>query len=67
MSHAPCFARINGSRGLVTRPYLRDRPQAEPHLFDTGHFALEDELQPIAPLIASFLTSTSAAGGHQAA
>jgi pimeloyl-ACP methyl ester carboxylesterase len=35
--------------------YLRDLPDAELHLFDTGHFALEDHLPQIAPLIADFL------------
>ncbi|MBN6054929.1 alpha/beta hydrolase [Nonomuraea sp. RK-328] len=37
------------------RAYLRDLPDAELHLFDTGHFALEDKLPEIAPLIAAFL------------
>ncbi|SEK69354.1 alpha/beta fold hydrolase [Nonomuraea pusilla] len=37
------------------RAYLRDVPDAELHLFDTGHFALEDHLPRIAPLIAAFL------------
>jgi len=37
------------------RAYLRDVPDAELHLFDTGHFALEDHLPDIAPLIADFL------------
>ncbi|MGI5171387.1 alpha/beta fold hydrolase [Spirillospora sp. CA-253888] len=37
------------------RAYLRDVPDAELHLFDTGHFALEDHLPQIAPLIADFL------------
>lgn len=37
------------------RAYLRDVPDAELHLFDTGHFALEDHLPHIAPLIADFL------------
>ena len=37
------------------RPYLRDLPDAEFHLIDTGHFALEDKLDEIAPLIRSFL------------
>ncbi|QIJ65873.1 alpha/beta hydrolase [Streptomyces sp. JB150] len=37
------------------RAYLRDLPDAELHLFDTGHFALEDHLPEIAPLIAGFL------------
>ncbi|MGW0071186.1 alpha/beta fold hydrolase, partial [Streptosporangium sandarakinum] len=35
--------------------YLRDLPDAELHLFDTGHFALETHLPEIAPLIAGFL------------
>ncbi|MEV5343980.1 alpha/beta hydrolase [Streptomyces sp. NPDC052676] len=37
------------------RAYLRDLPDAELHLFDTGHFALEDHLPEIAPLIDGFL------------
>jgi pimeloyl-ACP methyl ester carboxylesterase len=37
------------------RAYLRDVPDAELHLFPTGHFALEDHLPVIAPLIAGFL------------
>ncbi|TWF46458.1 alpha/beta fold hydrolase [Neorhizobium alkalisoli] len=36
-------------------PYLRDLPNAELHLLDTGHFALEDKLDTMAPLIRSFL------------
>ena len=36
-------------------PYLRDLPDAEFHLLDTGHFALEDKLDEIAPLIRDFL------------
>jgi pimeloyl-ACP methyl ester carboxylesterase len=36
-------------------PYLRDLPDAELHLIDTGHFALEDKLDEMAPLIRSFL------------
>jgi len=39
--------------------YLNDRPQAELHLFDTGHFALETHLPRIAPLIADFLDRTT--------
>ncbi|SNQ47305.1 Pimeloyl-ACP methyl ester carboxylesterase (modular protein) [Frankia canadensis] len=35
--------------------YRRDLPDAELHLFDTGHFALEEKLPEIAPLIAGFL------------
>lgn len=37
------------------RPYLRDLPNAEMHLIDTGHFALEDKLDEMAPLIRDFL------------
>ncbi|WP_219519739.1 alpha/beta fold hydrolase [Nonomuraea ceibae] len=41
--------------------YLRDLPEAELHLFDTGHFALETHLPEIAPLIARFLDRVWAA------
>ncbi|MEU6752342.1 alpha/beta hydrolase [Spirillospora sp. NPDC046719] len=37
------------------RAYLRDVPDAELHVLDTGHFALEDRLPEIAPLVAGFL------------
>ncbi|MEU5152986.1 alpha/beta fold hydrolase [Glycomyces sp. NPDC021274] len=37
------------------RAYLRDLPEAELHLFDAGHFALETHVGEIAPLIADFL------------
>nr|WP_260478308.1 alpha/beta fold hydrolase [Nonomuraea sp. WAC 01424] len=40
--------------------YLRDLPDAELHVLDTGHFALEDKLPEIAPLIADFLDRTQA-------
>ncbi len=35
--------------------YLRDLPDAEFHLLDSGHFALEDRLAEMAPLIHDFL------------
>ncbi|KAA2263381.1 alpha/beta hydrolase [Solihabitans fulvus] len=35
--------------------YLRDLPEAELHVLDTGHFALEERLPEIAPLIADLL------------
>ncbi len=35
--------------------YRRDVPEAEVHVLDTGHFALEERLPEIAPLIARFL------------
>ncbi|QXQ08052.1 alpha/beta fold hydrolase [Sphingosinicellaceae bacterium] len=36
-------------------PYRRDLPKAEYHVLDTGHFALEDQLHVMAPLIHDFL------------
>ncbi len=36
-------------------PYLRDLPKAELHMLDTGHFALEDKLDVMAPMIHGFL------------
>jgi pimeloyl-ACP methyl ester carboxylesterase len=36
-------------------PYLRDLPDAELHLIDTGHFALEDKADVMIPLIRDFL------------
>jgi pimeloyl-ACP methyl ester carboxylesterase len=36
-------------------PYLRDLPDAELHLIDTGHFALEDKADEMVPLIRKFL------------
>ncbi|RDI53084.1 alpha/beta fold hydrolase [Nocardia mexicana] len=40
--------------------YLADLPDAELHVFDTGHFALETHVSEIAPLIADFLDRLSA-------
>ena len=37
------------------RAYLRDLPDAELHLLDTGHFALEDKGNDIAALMLDFL------------
>ncbi|QQQ78268.1 alpha/beta hydrolase [Saccharothrix sp. 6-C] len=42
------------------RAYLRDVPDAALHLLDAGHFALEDQLPVIAPLVADFLDRTAA-------
>lgn len=39
--------------------YLRDHPTADLHLFNTGHFALEENLPEIAPLIAAFIPQTT--------
>ncbi|MFC4112323.1 alpha/beta fold hydrolase [Nonomuraea zeae] len=35
--------------------YTRDVPEAEVHVWDTGHFALEEKLPEIAPVISAFL------------
>jgi pimeloyl-ACP methyl ester carboxylesterase len=35
--------------------FLRDLPEAELHLLDTGHFALEDKADQMVPLIRAFL------------
>lgn len=40
--------------------YLRDLPDAELHVLDTGHFALEEKLPEIAPLVARFLDRSQA-------
>ena len=39
------------------KAYLRDLPGAQLHLFDTGHFALEENLAEIAALIRAFTPS----------
>lgn len=39
-------------------PYMRDLPNAEMHILDTGHFALEDKFDVMAPLISDFLDRT---------
>lgn len=36
-------------------PYLRDLPEAEMHMFDTGHFALEEDGAEIGRLMRDFL------------
>ena len=45
-------------------PYLRDLPDAEMHLLDSGHFALEDRLAEMAPLIRDFLDRKVAPAGR---
>ncbi|MFL9855112.1 hypothetical protein PQR72_05140 [Paraburkholderia madseniana] len=34
-----------------THPFLRDLPDGELHVLDTGHFALEYQLDVIGPLL----------------
>ena len=47
--------------------YKDDVPDADVHLLDTGHFALEDRVGEIAPLIGSFLDRTWSPGRPTAA
>jgi pimeloyl-ACP methyl ester carboxylesterase len=59
-SYAPPTIVIWGARdpffvAAGARAYLRDMPQAELHLFETGHFALETHLREVVPLLADFL------------
>ncbi len=42
------------------RAYLRDLPRADINLLDTGHFALEDKLDEMAPMIRTFLDASLA-------
>jgi pimeloyl-ACP methyl ester carboxylesterase len=44
--------------------YEDDVPDAEVHVLDTGHFALEDRLDQIAPLIGAFLDRTWSPASH---
>ena len=44
--HLPCTG---------AKAYLRDNPEAELHLLDSGHFALEDKGSEIAALMRDFL------------
>ncbi len=50
-------------------PYLRDLPDAELHLLDTGHFALEEDGDRIASLIREFMETrvvpAARAGGEK--
>lgn len=41
--------------GAGARAYLKDVPDAELHLLDAGHFALDDHLEEIAALVANFI------------
>lgn len=47
--HDPIFTEASA------RAFLRDLPDAQLHLYDTGHFALEECVDQIAPRVASFL------------
>ncbi len=43
---------------VAAQSYLRDLPKAELHMFDTGHFALEEHGHGIARLMRAFLART---------
>ena len=45
------------------RPFLRDLPEAELHLLDSGHFALEDKFDDYVVLIRDFLGRVHSSGG----
>jgi pimeloyl-ACP methyl ester carboxylesterase len=47
------------------RAYLRDLPEAELHLLDAGHWALETSLDQIAPLIGDFMGRVSGAATNR--
>jgi pimeloyl-ACP methyl ester carboxylesterase len=49
-------------RGGGARAYLKDLPDAEVHLLDTGHFALDEEDDFIAERIRGFLGTQVEAG-----
>jgi pimeloyl-ACP methyl ester carboxylesterase len=50
-AHDPIFASEGG------KAFMRDVPDAELHLLNTGHFALEDHHDEIAGLIRAFYTT----------
>ena len=59
-AHQPPLLAVWGEHDEIfgpdgARAFARDLPNAEIHLLDTGHFALEDEGAEIARLIADFL------------
>lgn len=60
--HQPATLIVWGKNDVIfpeagAHPYLRDLPQAEFHLLDTGHFALEEDGELIAAHIRRFVAS----------
>lgn len=58
--HSPPTLIVWGKNDFIfpadgAHPYKRDLPEVEFHLLDTGHFALEDQLDTMVPLIRGFL------------
>ena len=65
-SHQPPMLIVWGKNDQIfpaagATPYLRDLPNAELHLLDAGHFALEEKLNVMAPMIHAFLDRNVAA------
>jgi len=61
--HKPPMLIVWGKNDFIfpadgAHPYKRDLPEVEFHLIDTGHFALEDKLDEMVPLIRGFLKRT---------
>ena len=57
--HTPPTLILWGENDIIFAPdgaraYLRDLPEAELHMLDSGHFTLEDSLEPIAAHIKRF-------------
>jgi pimeloyl-ACP methyl ester carboxylesterase len=58
--HRPPTLIVWGTHDVIfpaegAQAYLRDLPEAELHLLDTGHFALEDKGDDITALMLDFL------------
>jgi len=58
--HSPPTLVVWGKNDFIfpadgAHPYKRDLPEVEFHLLDTGHFAIEDQLDTMVPLIRDFL------------
>src|SRR3954469_3965094 len=66
-----CFRRTRSSTsklrstGCTGRGFKRDLRDAEVHLLETGHFALEDDLDLIADTMRRFCARTSTAPGRR--
>lgn len=68
--HRPPMLIVWGKNDIIfptpgAHAYLRDLPQAELHLLDTGHFALEDKGAEIAQLMLDFLNRKVRIADHK--
>ncbi|WP_416356563.1 alpha/beta fold hydrolase [Aureimonas phyllosphaerae] len=69
-THRPPFLAVWGRHDPAFLPagaeaYRRDLPEAEIHLFDAGHFALETHAAEIADLVARFIDRVANDGSHR--